>query len=89
MLLFQFGLKTNIDTYFLTLNAENIFNFYSQSDYVEQYKSHQFSLKINGAATSKSKSIKTYYQNAELPLMEILSFTVQILNGKIIKLKLH
>lgn len=67
-------IKTNIDTYFLTLNAENIFNFYSQSDYVEQYKSHQFSLKINGAATSKSKSIKTYYQNAELPLMEILSF---------------
>lgn len=65
-------IKTNIDTYFLTLDAVTTFSLYSQSDYVEQYKSHQFSLKINGAAASKSNSVKTYYQNAKLPLLEIL-----------------
>ncbi len=66
-------IKTNIDTYFLTLDDATTFSLYSQPDYVEQYKSHQFSLKINGAAASKNKSVKTYYQNAELPLLEILS----------------
>lgn len=66
-------MKTNINTYFLTLDSENMYNLYSQTDYVEQYKSYQFSLKINGEPTSSSKSIKKYYQNAELPLLEILS----------------
>lgn len=65
-------IKTNIDTYFLTLDYENICNLYSQSDYIEKYKSQQFALKINGASASKSKSVKTYYRNAELPLLEIL-----------------
>lgn len=66
-------LKTNIDTYFLTLDDVNVYNLYSQSDYVKQYQSHQSTLKINGNMASKGKSVKTYYQNAELPLLEILS----------------
>lgn len=66
-------IKTNIDTYFLTLDNENICKLYSQSDYIEQYKSHQFDLKINGTFASKNKSVKTYYQNAELPLLEVLT----------------
>ncbi len=66
-------IKTNIDTYFLTIEDENICNLYLQSDYIEKYKSHQFNLKINGIFASKSKSVKTYYQNAELPLLEILT----------------
>jgi len=69
--------KTNIDTYFLTINKDSangqVCNLYSQSDYIEQYKSHLFALKINGLSASNSKSVKVYHNNADLPLLEILT----------------
>lgn len=71
-------IKTNIDTYFLTVNEEysgsgQVYNLYSQSDYIEKYKSQQFTLEINGNIALNSESIKTYYEHSELPLLKILS----------------
>lgn len=71
-------IKTNIDTYFLTVNEEypssgHVYNLYSQSDYIEKYKSQQFTLEINGNIALNSESIKTYYEHSELPLLKILS----------------
>lgn len=68
-------IKTNEDTYFLTVNEEynNGYHFYSQSDYIEKYKSQKFLLKINDNVSSNIQYVKAYYEHAELPLLEILS----------------
>lgn len=47
-------IKTNIDTYFLTLDDATTFSLYSQSDYVEQYTDIHLNMKNNGSKSGRN-----------------------------------
>ena len=55
---------------------------YSQAEYAEKYKTRQCALKINGEPAASGKTVKAHYDNAELPLLEILTSCGASINKK-------
>lgn len=75
-------IKTDDGTCFLTVEDEANCTLYSQAKYAEKYKTRQCALKINGEPAASGKTVKTYCDNAELPLLEILTSCGASINKK-------
>lgn len=75
-------IKTDNGTYFFTVGDEADCTLYSQARYAEKYKTRQCALKINGEPAASGKTVKAHYDNAELPLLEILTSCGASINKK-------